>query len=323
MKYAFVTSVSPGYMFALNCNFNSNKFYGTNADFVVLHSYMDTPEEVEYRKKCESAFPFKIDWRNMHDYSTCFHNSKYAVAKALAEEYDVICLIDSDLFICCDTMKYFETAHFEKKLISAEHEWSGGNVDRLFSIPPERVNDRNEAQIADFPVFVDPKIGKPMFERWKFNTENGPEVGDWRHPLVAFNRALVENFKRNQVDVLDGHLWVCDMNFWDADYTEGIDTDGRICIDTNHYGHKQQAMALHNKWWKPGRANGEWLGHRNIPATDVYTTSKLDRGERNFNTIKNFMAKFNDMTPETKRTDYLQEKIDRKAFLSTWKPGDA
>lgn len=316
-KYAYVTSVSPGYMFALNANFNSNKFYGTNADYVVLYdSWM--AQDPDYMKRCETAFPFKVIWKSRDEFSGCFHNSKYAVAQSLKDEYDVICLIDADLFIGCDTRQYFDQAHFEKKFISATHVWSGGNVDGLPWGQPEKMVDRIFAQFADFPVFLDPKIGEAFFKQWKENTEDGQPGSEWQHPLVAFNRAIVKHFTREQVVPLDGFIWVSDSNFWSANYKEGLDENGKICLTTDHYGTHQTLKAVHNKWWKVGRTSGEFIPSWGRTDSDPGLVQVLDRGQNNFNVIKDFMAKFNSMTPETKREDYLQEKIDWRKYLASY-----
>jgi hypothetical protein len=304
-------------MFALNANFNSNAFYGTNADYVVLYdSWM--AQDPDYMKRCETAFPFKVIWKNRDDFSGCYHNSKYAIAQSLKDEYDAICLIDADLFICCDTRPYFEQAHYDKKFLTGTHVWSGGDVNAMLWGQPEKVVDRILCHLADFPVFMDPKAGEPFFKQWKFNTEDGVVGSEWQHPLVAFNRAIVKHFTRDQVIGLDGFLWVCDNNFWGVHYKEGIDENGRICMTTDVYGKPQQAMALHNKWWKVGRTSGEFIPSWGKTDNNPGLVSCLDIGQDNFNNIKDFMAKFNAMTPATQRDDYLKEKIDWRKYLSEY-----
>ncbi len=302
MRYAFITTVSPGYMFALSCNFNTNKYYGTNADFCVLyHNAM----EKDYMERCEKAFPFQIRWFAMDQFGT-FHTAKYAFAKWIRDEYDSVCLIDADLFICCNVLSYFEKVAKEDILISATHVWSGGNIQELPFDNPDRLDDRGLCQLADFPVFINPKGREKFFDDWIAGTEIEPSK-EISHPLVAFNRSICKNFKLEQLLSLPGNLWVCDQNYWDTEYIR----QGDILI--NNFG--ERICAIHNKWWKLGRASGEWIANRNSDLTDPVRLANLDRGEKNFNTIRDFMSWFNDMTPETKRDDFFKDKHDWRTYL--------
>lgn len=301
MKYTFITTVTPGYMFALNCNFNTNKYYGTNADFHILHSSM----EPDYMTICESAFPFKIVWIPMQDYGT-FHTAKYACAKSLSGKYDSVCLIDADLFICCDVKPYFEKTAQEDILISAGHVWAGGDIEYLNFDNPDSIIDRCHCQLADFPVFINPTGHEKFFDDWINGTliDYSHEIS---HPLVCFNRALCKNFKREQLMALPGHTWVCDQNYWDIDYIRQGD------IMVNNLG--ERVCAIHNKWWKLGRSSGEWNANRGVNLNDTIRVGNLDKGERNFNAIRDFMVWFNDMTLETKRDDFFKDKHNWREYL--------
>lgn len=311
MKYAYISTIDPGYMFAMNANMNANQYYGTNADVHLLYSSnMDNDSvEVEYMKKCESAFPFKVKWIKLNDFGTSFHNAKYNYAKSLKDEYDAVCLIDADLFICADTKKYFEKVANENVLISATYLYSSFKQEDMLFENPELLVDRNQAYLADFPVFINPKFGEELFDCWYKNTiETYVDVSkEIFHPLVAFNRCVCKTLSPEQIISLDGQIWVCDKDFWSADYIRKDD----IMVK----GTGERVCAMHNKWWKLGRANGEWLAHRHIKEDNIEMIKRLDRGERNFNAIRDFMAWFNEMTPETKRNNYFKEKIDRKEYL--------
>jgi len=314
MKFAYVTSISPGYMFALNANMNANMYYGTNADFVIIQSQM----EPEYMKAIENAFPFKIKWINRDDYSHCFHNCKYAVASTLKDDYDAICLIDSDLFICCDTTPYFYRASQENVLITAGHVWSGGDANALPFDKPESLIDRGQAQLADFPIFINPKFGYKLFKKWFDHTLEGRGDSEANHPLVAFNRAIVNTLKKEELVVLPGDQWVCDQNYWDYNYWQEIGEDGKQHMFSSLRGAKTPIYAIHNKWWKVGRASGEWLAHRwVVTENNEFYMNRLTAGQNNFNNIKNMMSWFNDMTPDSKRTDFYQGTHDWKKYLET------
>ena len=311
MKYAYISTISPGYMFAMNANLNANKYYGTNADVHLLyHESMEKDSiEVAYMKKCENSFPFKVKWIKLNDFGTGFHNAKYNYAKSLKNEYDAVCLIDADLFICSDTRKYFEKVASENVLISANFLYASIEQKDMPFENPETLVDRGQAYVADFPVFINPKFGEKLFDCWYKNTvETYVDVSkEINHPLVAFNRCICKTILSKEIIILDGNIWICDRDYWKADYIRKNDimiknTGERVC-------------AIHNKWWKYGRTSGEWLSQKHIKEDNIEMIKRLDRGEKNFNAIKDFMVWFNEMTPETKRDDYLKETIDRKKYL--------
>lgn len=314
-KFAIITTVSGGYMFALNANFNTNKYYGTNADYHVI--YHDSIDE-EYRKACTEAFKkdFNIIWFPMTGFDCDFHNSKYKYARMMTEEYDAICLIDTDLFIVTNLLKYFHEVAGTKKFISAQHLWSGGIKENLYNIPWEAVKDRMHAQIADFPVFIDSRKADQFFQDWEDFTKAGN--AEENHPLVAFNRSIAKNFFLENVETLPGDLWVADKEFWTTRYDWNREKNCLIGTANQDGVHQEKSIcAIHNKWWKEGRANGEFRAHQWVtkdPAHQLYYDNLL-RGEHNFNEIRDMMAFFNDMTPATRRDDYLQEKISMAAIL--------
>lgn len=306
-KFAIITTISSGYMFALNVNFNTNKFFGTNADYhVIYHEEMDK----QYMEDCIEAFKdhFKIIWIPMSEVSRDFHNAKYKYAKTLAGQYDAICLIDADLFIIENLLKFFDLAHGRNGLISAQHLWAGGDVDALQFDNWEKCIDRAYAQVADFPIFIDPNLEKSqkMFQDWyEFASAGNNEEN---HPLVAFNRSICKNFTKEEISLLDGHLWVADKDFWIANYRWDREKNLISVNSEENPNVYLKVSAIHNKWWKSGRANGEFVANRWV-TKDHPIYRNLVQGEHNFNEIKDFMAFFNDMTPKTRRSDYLQEKI--------------
>ena len=102
MKKAFVVTINEGYMFALNCAFNANKFFGTNADFHVLYHH-ETPEE--YRTACTKAFApyFKIVWKHqciglasLIDSTTKIlsHNITHNIISCFGGQYGINYIID-------------------------------------------------------------------------------------------------------------------------------------------------------------------------------------------------------------------------------------
>jgi len=297
-RFSFVVTISPGYMFALNATMNSMKYYGTNADFHVIY-HSATP--VEYREACSKAFPFDVIWEPMQQrepnliYTDSYHmffSDKYWLADKIKDEYDAVCIIDGDLFLCGNMNEWFEMAFNQKKLISADHKHSGLTIEGLFNFGIDDIRDRMYCSLADFPVFFDPKYHNQFIKDWYLFTFDHPSSDETSHPLVAFNRSLRKNLKPEDIVVLDGHQWVCDYNYWQIRYTE------KDMMMWN----PERVFGIHNRWWKCGRANGELRDNRN--GSDHFFNAL-----HNFNSIRDFMAKFNLMTPETYWDDYVKEEF--------------
>jgi len=317
MKYAYISTISPGYMFAMNATLNANKYYGTNADVHLLYpnSVEKDPVEMAYMKRCETAFPFKVKWIPKDDFGGDYFDAKYKYAATLKDEYDSICIIDADLFICSDTTEYFEKSAKEDILITATRVRSGMKDKMCMTWDnPENIDSAPKSYFADFPTFINPKFGEKFLNDWHKGTnkdcrdvskdKNYP--ANYFHPLMTMNRCICKLFKPEQTIALDG-------NFWDADFKIGwTDYIRKGDIMVNDLG--KRFYAIHNKWWKNGRARSDLkmpLRHKD----NIEVNKRLDRFTKNINAIKDFMVWFNEMTPETKRDDYLKETIDRKKYL--------
>ena len=303
MKNAFIVTISGSYMFCLNATFNAMKHYGTNADFhVIYHEEMNK----RYMERCSEAFPFKVIWhpiterdakKTYGDLYHAFFAEKYWIADHIKDDYDAVCIIDGDLFLCANMNEYFEIAFNEKKFITATHEHSMFPVKSLYNIPTDKIVDRMYAALADFPVFFDPKHFNQFIKDWyDFTFESSPE-DERNHPLIAFNRSIRKNIKLEEIVALDGNQWVCDKNYWEKKYIENFDFDSLRMYNPD------RVFAIHNRWWKEGRANNEIIANRN-------DSPGFHTAVHNFNSIRNFMAKFNSMTPETYNDDY--EKMEFK-----------
>jgi len=306
MKYAYIATVNPGYMFSMNATINANKYYGTNADVHLL--YFGNFKE-EYMKRCETAFPFEVRWVKMTEGN--YFDAKYRYAATLKDKYDAISIIDADLFICSDTKEYFEKAANENILITGTRVRSGmkNKTDMAWN-NPEEVNDRSRSYFADFPTFINPKSGQKLLDCWFKNTNKAyipsGSFGDRYHPLIALNRCICELLSPEQTLALDGNFWNADFKISLTDFIRKDD------IMINEKG--ERFYAIHNKWWKSGMAQHELRIAPHLK-NDVEVNKRLDRLEKNMNEIRNFMIWFNEMTPSTRRDDYYKEKIDRMEYL--------
>jgi hypothetical protein len=314
MKSAFLATINPGYMFSLNATMNAMKYYGTEADFHILY-HAAMPKE--YMEACSKAFPFDVVWhpivdRNNRKYGDLYHAyfaDKYWLANHLKDDYDAVCIIDGDLFLCANMNEFFEQAYQEKKLLTATHEHSSFPIESLYNHPVEGIKDRMYAALADFPVFFDPAYFNEFIKDWYEFTFEEPQNDERSHPLIAFNRSVRKNLSLEEIIVLDGHTWVCDKNYWEEEYRVIDWEDKKIMVSTHKsdVDHDDNVVvgsrvfSIHNRWWKDGRANGEL---RNDDGTDGFIKAR-----NNFNVIKDFMVEFNKMTPETYWDDYVKEKF--------------
>lgn len=298
MKHAFILTISTGYMFSLNATMNAMKHFGTNADFHVIY-HEAVPQE--YMDACSKAFPFKVFWYPIkqreeglvyNDLYHAFFAEKYWIADQIKGDYDSLCIIDGDLFLCEDMTPWFEAAAIHKKFITADHKHCGMPVESLFKHNLEDIRDRNVASLADFPVFFDGKHHAQFIRDWYLFTFDHHVTDERSHPLIAFNRSIRKNVKLEDIVVLDGHHWVCDHNYWEVRYTE---RDGKMY-------NPEPVYAIHNRWWKEGRASNEIIANRN-------DSENFHNALHNFNSIRNFMAKFNAMTPETYWDDYVKTEF--------------
>jgi hypothetical protein len=316
MKYTFISSVSYGYMLALNANLNTNSYYGTNADFHILY---DGSISEDYRKRCIDSFPFKIEWIPKGDFGTGYNRVKYNYAKSLRDQYDAICLIDSDLFICCNTKSQFEQVSNKKYFISAgwpQGTYSDTTPDTVwlpFGEPNKLTTHFGYCFYADFPVFLSPKYCYDLLDYWHTYTANESLLE--QHPIVALNRGICALFTPEQLGVLNGHLWVADSMYWNDTFERRTFNEKEILFNIER---NSQMFAIHNKWWKHGAANAEF---RSLAQGLIYHGMGLDavsgfkHAENNFNTIVDFIKFFNDMTPETRIEPYFKGRLDAKSQL--------
>lgn len=294
MKSAFIVSINWGYMFALNCNFNAMKYFKTDADFHMIYFFPEMNERIEeYMQITKDAFPFNVFWSPMKK-GTDYFNAKYDYVDSIKESYDSACIIDGDLFLCCNMNEYFDMAYTQDKykIITATHLYSGIKHDDFYWGDEHLVTDRCRCSFADFPVFFNPKKEIEFIHDWFSFTQDYKNT-ERSHPLIAMNRAIAKHYTKDDVLPLDGKLWVNDMNFWTHEYKP---------YGSNRLSHEDGVIcAIHNRWWQHGRANGEIRrnkGHENLP-----------RGIRNFNIIKSYMEFFNNLTPSTRMDNYVKGTI--------------
>jgi len=112
---------------------------------------------------------------------------------------------------------------------------------------------------------------------------------------------------------LDKRLWVCDC-IWPFIKLHISGEGDRVFNDRNI-----QLRAWHCRWWQEGRSKGEWRNNKaniikfykeNNEQQIEYFVNKED----NYNLVKSFMVRFNDMRPEVKSELYMKGKIRRPRY---------
>lgn len=310
MKNAFVVTISLGYMFSLNATINAMRYFGTDADFYILYEWQTPKELIEaYKKAFPNTFWIPLDqWGSGKRYNDNYHKffaDKYDYALKIKDEYDAVCIIDGDLFICCNVNEYFKMAA-EGKFITAEYLYCGMPIDSFYSQSLDQIIDRCYCAFADLSVFINAKMHSKFLSDWLEQTFI-PILGtECNHPLIAMNRSIKKNIPKESFVVLDGNRWACDKNYWSVEYIRKGD---------KLFNNLGEVYAIHNRWWQPGRASGEWLANTNITSDNKGQISGVDRAQNNMNVIVNYMEWFNDMTPETRIPYYRPEPHNWRTYL--------
>ena len=307
-RRVFISSVSAGYMFAVNATINAAKHFGTDAEFHLLYRPGEIPPD--YMEAVSKESGVKVLWIESTPYGVSYNIPKYGYAASLADKCDAVCLIDADLFVCTNVNEHFENA--EKGLFTtAGHMHAGGILDYLDFANPAAIGDRSKCQLADFPVFADPTKHEAFFKYWHTHViQLGTE---YDHPLIVMNRSVAMHFKKEQVICLDGHHWVADLRFWEMPYTYTakdmmlFDLEGRV-------------YACHNKWWKEGRAAAEIIAsyQQRHPDYMAQFTESIKRGTDNFNTIVDLMKQYVALNPKIAWPCELKGPIEHRKIWEWW-----
>lgn len=306
MKHAFVLSANDSYIFGLNATMNAMKYFGTNADFFI--AYWNIPED--YRKRCENAFPFKVTWIPMLDILACRNVTAkvapcqywvvpWVLGSQIIDDYDSICITQADEFLCANVNNYFRVAALADMVIATEYTSTWIEFEDLPFGTDKSIWNRCQYALYDQLVFLNKKYKQILID-----TARQQEVDGWKdeaqHPMCALNQACAKYLTRDNVIGLDAHLWA-----WDMD----------TCEFKLHFDHntnkvwnerKCRVMGIHNRWWWQGRGETELKFQKSKGDAGKLN---YEIGRENYNNIRAFMAKFNDMTPETKWTQYYKDPI--------------
>jgi len=306
IKYTFVVTCSNGYLFGLNATMNAAKFFGTSAEFTIISD--DIPEDI--RNIYKDSFPFKVNWVNTEDVIKDLKiTSKYApfrfwiqswiLGSQIIDSYDSICILQADEFLCTGVNNLFKIAALTDIVIATEYTSSWVEFEALPFGTKQSIWNRSQYALYDQLVFLN-KTHKQIL----IDTYEQQCIDPWRdeaqQPMCALNQACATHLTREQVMGLDAHTWA-----WDSDTC-----DFKLLFDEHRrkfYNERKTIVSgVHNRWWQNGVAHSQLDFQR---GRGEEGRRQYEIGAHNCNLIRDVMVQFNEMTPETKNTNYYQGEI--------------
>jgi hypothetical protein len=300
MKHTFITPISRAFLFPVNCTINAAKYFGTNAEFNLIYDDIDK----ETRDAFTNSFPFKITWHPILDLynqlpitakkhvPSKFWSTPWLLASQLLDGYDSICILQGDEFLMTNVDSLFKMVTNSDVLVATEYHVGWEAEDLPFGTTHSILN-RERYSLYDQLVFCG-KSNKQILidtymqqcvERW--DESNRSEAHD---PLCAFNQACATHLDKSRIFGLDCNTWTWDKGAWsrrklryDRGRKQIFDEDTRI-------------HAMHTKWWLNGI----------IPTAIERETDPIAKEiiAHNYNTEREIMIDFNEMTPTTKSEEY-------------------
>jgi hypothetical protein len=290
--HAFVVTCSPGYDFGLISLINAQQHYGTKANWEIAYegfsqAYMQTVNE---------AFDFEITWTpisslipSMIDRRTdksCaierFWVGYWLLAHKLLREkkYKSVCVTQADQFTFVNLNPYFNIAD-NGMVVSTEYPFNHVGPTALTFGDDRGIWDRGQCVLFDSLNFIGQQHANLPLAIVNYQCEDAFK-GEANHSVIALNRAVCRHVKPDNLLTLEGKTWVCDSIWGDT----RLSVTGDIIINDKFI----RMNGFHNRWWQKGRVAGE--------------TSRNDIALHNYNLIRDFMVRFNNMIPGIAAVEY-------------------
>jgi len=314
--YAIILSCSPGYGFGMLATMNAMAYFGTDADWEIAYEDFSP----EYREKVSNSFPFRVNWTKMSDLLTtvndrrsnshvagfCWYWLAYwlmAEKVLLEKKYKAICVIQADQFVFVNLNEFFRQAE-RGMMFSSHYNFSRIPLENVVFGDDKAVWDRGQCSFFDSVNFIGTESVHAAIPRQtvEFQCEDAFR-GEANHSVIALNRAILKYGNKQNVRGLAGHLWGCDAEWGFGKYQ--LSEDG----DRIYYWNGEQTCSWHSRWWQVGRAECEIVQMKRAIAqgTDTDEMQRIwDICLHNYNLVKSFMERFNDMRPEIK-SDWYQK----------------
>lgn len=308
--YAFIVSCTPSYGFGLISCMNAQNYFKTDADWEIAYEGFDP----EYMKKVSDAFPFNVNWTPVSDLMEEVEDKRtnqsapldrmwlaywLMAHKVLREKkYMAVCVIQADTFVFINLDTYFNIAG-AGFLINSEYPFNFMRADELPFGSDLNIWDRSMSAIFDGINFIGQGYAQLPRDIVNFQAEDSFR-GEANHSVIALNRAVCRHGRRGRVLSLNGRLWVCD-SIW---------PDGKLYVigDKVYNGSQIQLNAWHTRWWQIGRVEAEWRSCRSLLKDTPSKESIIawDNCEHNYNFTRDFMARFNNMIPGIRSSEYVK-----------------
>jgi hypothetical protein len=306
MKHTFVSSISDGFLFGLNCSMNMAKFVGTNADFCIAY---DSDITQEQRDAYNDAFPFKVRWFSIQELwnsltitakhqPSRFWTTPWILASKLLDEYDSICILQGDEFLMANVNSFFRTAALTDIVIAAEYHTYVEFEDLPFE-PKENILDRVGYALYDQLVFCGRENKQILIDTYQQQCVDSPIPRNdvlYQDPLTALNQACANHLNKDRVIGLDGQTWTWDYGGWSRRKLVYDRARHRV------YDNDLRLHGWHSKWWFEGIVTAAI--NRERAAGNEETAQII---AHNYNTEREVMEHFNNMTPATRNNNYTKE----------------
>jgi len=318
--YAIVISCTPGYGFGMISTMNAQNYFGTDADWEIAYESYTEAE----RDAISNAFRFNVNWTPVSELIPMvvdrrtinrefplerFWLAYWLLAHKLLKEkkYKAVCVIQADTFVFVNLDVYFKIAE-AGILVCSEHAFSWTNAEDLPFGNDKGVWDRSMCGVFDAINFLGQQFAQLPFDAADMQAEDAFQ-GESNHSVTTFNRSVCRHGQKDKILRLDRRLWVCDC-IWP-------ETTLRIQGDRIFNSSNIQLNSWHCRWWQQGRTQGEWAASK--PAIlqnkeNAAFLASFDLLEHNYNTVKSFMERFNNMTPAVRSEAYLHEPVRRPRY---------
>ena len=303
-EFAFVVSCSPGYDFGLISCMNAQHARGTNADWEIAEEGFSE----ERKAAISAAFPFKVNWTPISELVPMLEDrrsdrrvplerfwiSYWLLAHKLLKEkkYKAVCVIQADQFLNTNLDVYFRMA--ERGIMSSsEYPF---NQYRYFDMPFGRdreIWDRGQCAFFDAVNFIGQDHTEMALDCVRIQAEDAFR-GEANASIPAMNRSILRHVKPDRILGLEGRQWVCDSIWHETrlvheQILDRIYRDAWIPI----YG-------WHSRWWQEGRVTAELQYLKSAEKTTLLNCL------HNFNFVKKYMERFNNMKPEIASVNFVK-----------------
>ena len=262
MRYAWIVTTNDTYWPSVNAMINALEYYDypPNLDVHIIH----TPEMAETLERIKNDYTFNIIPTPIgpfvqrvtpsHSVPHTLIYAKYKLAVEIAEDYNAIFHIDGDCMVLDNFMKYFEVAASTDIFVVAQFCHTHCTIDDYKNMPPEWVHSVG-TPLANFPVFYNPLYYSGVMQSIWDSQPNEQTCSDplKNTEMYFFTKALWEAGVMDRMLILPGNLWVTDAFVSHTPINEMTIASKKTLFNATG----DRIQIIHNKWWKPGHAEGE------------------------------------------------------------------